>query len=85
MSNETLCQPGVSKFINLISDHHTSLTSFNPHHRFGVECVNECSTTWKEHPSLHVGKEEESGDSAKPPQSCTAHHIAGMAGEQQDK
>ena len=42
-----LCQPGVSKLINLIPNHHTGITRFDAHHWFRVDCVIRQNDTWK--------------------------------------
>ena len=76
------CHLGVSKFINLILNHHTRITRLNAHHRFRVDCVIGWNTTWKEDPLHHVGNADGSGYSLPNPQSCMPHCIDGMAGEQ---
>ena len=77
LSNEVLGQPYVSKFINLIPNHHITITRFNTHHKFGVDCIIRWNTTWKKTPCHHAGKPEGSGDLLLSLQSCMPHHIDG--------
>ena len=51
-SNEAICQPDVSEFINQILNHHTRITMLNAHHRFRIDHVISWSITWKRSPFL---------------------------------
>ena len=44
----------VSKFINLIPNHHIVMTRFNAHDRFRIDCVIGWNQCWKRRPSTVV-------------------------------
>ena len=67
LSNKMLCQPSLSKFINLIHYHCTGITRFNIPHRFGFDCVTGYKETWKDDSPQNTGKAQGSSDSVEPP------------------
>ena len=66
IEQKMVCQPGVTKLINLVPNHHTRIIRFHAYHRvnhvIGVELNLE-----KEIPPHHEGKVEGFGDCAKTP------------------
>ena len=80
-----LHQPGASKFIKLMSDHHNRITRINPTTDLESTMSLGGALPGKEEPPDHGEKLEESGDSLPSPWNCMPHHIAGMAGQQWDE
>ena len=81
LSYEVLCQPGESKFINLIPNHQPRVARFNANHRFGINCVMGWSITWNEYPFPPCREGKGIAWLSAKPQSCIPHHIDGRAGD----
>ena len=60
----------LSKFIYLIPNQQTSITTFNNHHSFRAKCKHVEMNLEKKIPLHHLGKKEESSNSDKPQSIC---------------